>query len=51
MSEYYKRGYTPKPKPAKRCKACSLADICLPKLIKSPSVADYIRKAMEEITP
>jgi CRISPR-associated exonuclease Cas4 len=48
MHEYYQRGYTPKPKPAKRCKACSLVNICLPNLSKTVSVRDYIATAMEE---
>ncbi len=32
MHAYFQRGYTPKVKPFKGCKSCSLADICLPHL-------------------
>lgn len=49
MHQYARRGYTPKAKPGKFCNACSLKDLCLPRLSKSESVADYIRKAMEEL--
>ena len=49
MHQYARRGYTPKAKPGKFYNACSLKDLCLPRLSKSESVADYIRKAMEEL--
>ncbi|HPU66956.1 MAG TPA: CRISPR-associated protein Cas4 [Clostridiales bacterium] len=42
MHEYTQRQYTPKVKPTKSCNACSLKNICLPKLMKSKSVKDYI---------
>lgn len=32
MHGYFKRGYTPRVKPFKGCRSCSLADICLPNL-------------------
>ena len=48
MHELYKRGYTPKVKPTKACNACSLKELCLPKLIKKQSVSAYLRAAMEE---
>lgn len=48
MHALYRRGYTPKVKPTKSCSACSLKELCLPKLMKSRSVADYLRSAMEE---
>ena len=48
MHALYRRGYTPKVKPTKSCNACSLKELCLPKLMKSRSVADYLRSAMEE---
>lgn len=41
------RGTTPKVKPSKRCQACSLKELCLPRLMKSRPVADYLRRAME----
>lgn len=39
---YMDRGYTPGAKLHKGCNACSLRDICLPKLSRAPSVADYV---------
>ena len=41
MRALYDRGYTPKVKPTAKCRSCSLADICLPKLGKCGSVKDY----------
>lgn len=46
----YKRG---KPKEGTEdalqlcCQACSLKELCLPSLMKSRPVADYLRRAME----
>ncbi|MEG0377938.1 MAG: CRISPR-associated protein Cas4 [Eubacterium sp.] len=48
MHEYYKRRYTPKVKPNKSCKACSLKDLCLPKLCKNKSARNYIEKKIGE---
>ena len=48
MHELYKRRYTPKVKPSKACNACSLKDLCLPKLMGRKTVADYLATAMEE---
>lgn len=47
MHDLYRRGYTPKVKPSKSCNACSLKELCLPKLMKKRSVAAYLREAME----
>ncbi len=50
MHAYYERGYTPRVKPSKACRSCSLADVCLPKLQgSSQSVAGYIRQELERI--
>lgn len=49
MHELYRRGYTPKVKPSKSCNACSLKELCLPKLMKNRSVAGYLKDAMEEL--
>ena len=38
MHQYYDRKYTPKVKYSKSCNACSLKEICLPKLGKAVSV-------------
>lgn len=49
MHQLYDRRYTPKVKPTKACKACSLAELCLPKLCKNLSVAHYISKNLSEV--
>lgn len=44
MHAYMARGYTPRIKPFKGCRACSLADVCLPKLQGTKETAlEYIR--------
>ena len=48
MHDLYRRGYTPRVKPSKACNACSLKELCLPRLQKSGSVRDYLRENMEE---
>lgn len=48
MHQYYDRHYTPKVKYSKSCNACSLKDLCLPKLGKAVSVATYIDKMLKE---
>ncbi len=48
MHDYYKREYTPKVKTGKSCNACSLKEICVPKLSKAKSVKAYLQKKMEE---
>ena len=48
---YMDRGYTPGAKFHKGCNACSLRDICLPKLSRAPSVADYIHDRAGEEEP
>lgn len=42
MRAYYDRRHTPSAKPSKACNACSLKDLCLPKLTKRESVSAYI---------
>lgn len=44
MHQLYERRYTPKVKMSKSCKACSLVDICVPKLCSGMSVKAYINK-------
>lgn len=48
MHALAKRGHTPKVKPTKACNACSLKEICLPKLMTIRPVGDYLREHMEE---
>ncbi|MBQ6324658.1 MAG: CRISPR-associated protein Cas4 [Clostridia bacterium] len=42
MRQLFERGYTPRAKPTKGCNACSLRDLCLPRLNKLPKVSAYI---------
>lgn len=51
MRQYTRRGYTPRCKPSKSCNACSLKDVCLPKLNRAPSVSAYIREHAKEDIP
>ena len=44
MHHLYAKQYTPKVKISKKCNACSLKDICLPKLNQNPSVDAYFNK-------
>lgn len=48
MHQYFDRKYTPNVKYSKACNACSLKDICLPKLGKSGSVKTYIHQILKE---
>jgi len=49
MHQHYRRNYTPKVKPQKHCKSCSLVEICLPKLQnQTNSVINYITAHLEE---
>lgn len=48
MHQMYDRRYTPKVKPSKSCNACSLMDICIPKLCKDKSVRNYIQNNIKE---
>lgn len=48
MHELYRRGHTPKVKPTRSCNACSLKELCLPRLIKTVSVKTYLQKSLEE---
>lgn len=48
MHDMWGKGYTPKVKPHKGCNACSLKEICLPKLRKTKSVEVYINSRLVE---
>ena len=48
MMGYYQRKYTPRVKSGQYCNNCSLKDICLPKLMKTKSVSEYIAKHIHE---
>ena len=47
MHEYRRRGYTPKVKTGSFCRACSLVELCLPKLCKGSSAMAYIQRELE----
>ncbi|MDE7431451.1 MAG: CRISPR-associated protein Cas4, partial [Lachnospiraceae bacterium] len=44
MHELFRRGYTPNVKPGKQCKACSLENLCVPKLQKAMKAREYIEQ-------
>lgn len=46
MHQYFNSRYTPKVKTGKNCNACSLKEICLPKLGKTSSVKLYMEQAL-----
>jgi CRISPR-associated exonuclease Cas4 len=48
MHGYFERGYTPRVKPSKACRSCSLEDICLPGLLEATkSASSYIQAHIE----
>jgi len=49
MHDLFKKGYTPNVKMTKACHACSLVELCLPKLSKGLSAADYVQKHINEM--
>lgn len=49
MHELYVKGYVPRVKTKRECSACSLKEICLPKMLKAISAKKYIDRAIEEI--
>ncbi len=49
MHAYFRRGYTPRVKPSKVCKSCSLSDVCLPGLHNQYLPATkYIQERIEK---
>jgi len=48
MHKYYDRRYTPKVRPTKKCKLCSLKNICLPVLCKNKRAETFISKMLKE---
>ena len=49
MHAYFARGYTPRVKPFKGCRSCSIADLCLPELqAQTQSASAYIRQQIKE---
>ena len=50
MQKYYNAHHTPKARQTKGCNACSLRNICLPKLGKMSDVSSYIKARLEDNT-
>ncbi len=48
MHQLFQRQYTPKVRPTKSCNACSLKELCVPKLMKKKSVRTYLAEHLEE---
>lgn len=51
MHELFRRGHTPNVKPTKQCKACSLENLCVPKLQKTMKVREYIQQGIRSNEP
>lgn len=51
MHELFQRGHTPNVKPTKQCKACSLENLCVPKLQKTMKVREYIQQGIHSDEP
>ena len=50
MHHMFSRGYTPKVQQSKACNACSLKEVCLPRMGKKSSVKNYIDSRVYEDT-
>ena len=48
MHQFYQRKHTPKVKPNKGCRSCSLNEYCLPKMMKKKSVTSYLKEHLED---
>ncbi len=48
MHDLYNRSYTPQVKSTKSCNACSLKDLCMPKLYKNCSASTYVEQMLQE---
>lgn len=48
MNNYYDRRYTPKVKKSRKCRSCSLKNLCLPELDGTISVSQYMEKRVKE---
>lgn len=51
MHELFQRGHSPNVKPTKQCKACSLENLCVPKLQKTMKVREYIQQGIHSDEP
>jgi CRISPR-associated exonuclease Cas4 len=50
MHQLFQRGSTPKVRPTKSCNACSLKEMCLPKLMSKTNVSSYLHRELEDVT-
>lgn len=48
MHRYYEKAYTPKVKTGAWCRQCSLKNICMSELYRTPTVSDYICAVLKE---
>lgn len=48
MHQYYERRYTPNVKYRKACNACSLKEVCVPKIGKTVSAQTYIDQSLRD---
>lgn len=48
MHRYYEKTYTPKVKASKKCQACSLKNLCLPRLDSLESASAYLKRKVKE---
>lgn len=48
MHTDYARGYTPRVRPSKACRSCSLVEVCLPDLQERQAASRYIRARIAE---
>ena len=46
LHELFRTGRTPPPQPSRKCRACSLKAICMPKAAARPSAAAYTRRML-----
>ena len=49
MRELWQRGHTPRVKPTKACNACSIKELCLPRMLRQRSAAAYIKERLEDV--
>ncbi|MFD1671216.1 CRISPR-associated protein Cas4 [Agrilactobacillus yilanensis] len=48
MHQYWTKRYTPRVKPTAKCKRCSLESICLPKMLATQTVDQYLKGALDQ---
>jgi CRISPR-associated exonuclease Cas4 len=48
MHQMFRRGTTPAPPKGRSCGACSLKELCLPKLCRAPAPSQYLRDHVRE---